>query len=148
MPNTSFAAFAAACLLLASIPAVAAESGHGSIAPDKLTWMPFDKSHPEGLQLAVLHGDPAKAGPFAIRLKIPAGFTIPSHTHSNAEYITVLSGHAQVSWGLKSDVSKGDTLEPGSFFWLNPGDHHVFRASDETIVDLHSTGPFDLVVDK
>jgi hypothetical protein len=148
MRNLTFAVLASIAFILPPLPATADDMNHGVSMPDKLTWMPFDPKQPDGIQLAVLYGDPSKPGPFGVRLKIPANFTIPSHTHTNSEYITVLSGSAMISWGMKSDPSKGDMLGPGSFFWMKGGDHHALMAMTETIVDLNSTGPFDLIVDK
>ncbi|MGB9140836.1 MAG: cupin domain-containing protein [Aestuariivirga sp.] len=121
---------------------------HGVVSSDTLAWGLFDPSQPQGLQIAVLYGDPSKPGPFAVRLKIPAGLEIGSHTHTNAEFVTIVSGNAKVSWGIKADVMAGDDLVPGSFFWMSGGDHHDLKAIDETVVELHAMGPFDLLADK
>ena len=141
-------ALAAAVLLASPLAARAADATHGAMAADKMTWGLMDPKQPNGIQLAVLYGDPSKSGPFGLRLKIPAGLEIGSHSHSSSEYITVVSGKAKVSWGLKSDVMGGDDIGPGSFFWMQSGDHHDLKALEETIVDLNSTGPFDLLPDK
>jgi quercetin dioxygenase-like cupin family protein len=146
--RSAFAILAAA-VLLASPPAASASGvTHGVTSADKMTWGLLDPKQPNGIQIAVLYGDPSKSGPFGMRLKIPANLEIGSHTHSNAEYITVVSGKAKVSWGVRADVMGGDDLGPGSFFWMKNGDHHDLKALEETIVDLNSTGPFDLVPDK
>ena len=121
---------------------------HGVMSADKLTWGLFDPKQPKGIQIAVLFGDPTKPGPFVVRLKIPAGLELGSHTHSAPEQINIVSGKAKVSWGVKADIAAGDDLTPGSFFWMNAGDHHDFKAIDETIVELHSMGPFDMIADK
>jgi quercetin dioxygenase-like cupin family protein len=128
--------------------AVADGMKHGVVSSDTLAWGLFDPSQPQGLQIAVLYGDPSKPGPFAVRLKIPAGLEIGSHTHTNAEFVTIVSGNAKVSWGIKADVMAGDDLVPGSFFWMSGGDHHDLKAIDETVVELHAMGPFDLLPDK
>ena len=128
--------------------AFADSAKHGIFSSDKLAWGLFDPSQPKGIQIAVLYGDPSKTGPFAVRLKIPAGLELGSHTHTNAELVTVVTGKAKVSWGIKADISGGDELVPGSFFWMNGAEHHNFKAIDETVVELHSTGPFDLLPDK
>jgi hypothetical protein len=52
---------------------------HGLITPADVTWGPAPPSLPPGAQGAVLQGDPAKAGPFTLRLKLPDGFRIPPH---------------------------------------------------------------------
>lgn len=143
-----FAALATAILLTSPMAARAANATHGVTTADKMVWGLLDPKHPEGIQVAVLYGDPAKPGPFGLRLKIPANLEIGSHSHSGTEYITVVSGKAKLSWGVKADVMGGDDLGPGSFFWMKSGDHHDLKALEETIVDLNSIGPFDLLVDK
>ncbi len=144
----SLAVLPAAFLTLFPMPVHAAEATHGAIAADAVTWGLLDPQQPNGIQVAVLYGDPGKPGPLGLRLKIPAGLEIGSHSHTNAEYITVVSGKAKVSWGIKTDVMSGDDLGPGSFFWMTNGDHHDLKALEDTIVDLNSTGPFDLLPDK
>jgi hypothetical protein len=148
MRKIAFVVLASTLFLLPVQPISADEMNHGVVAPDKLTWMPFDPKQPDGIQLAVLYGDPSKPGPFGVRMKIPANATIPSHSHSNPEYITILSGNAMIGWGMHADPAKGDALGPGSFFWMKAGDHHAVTTTSELVLDLNSTGPFDLVVDK
>ena len=87
-------ALAAAVLLASPLAARAADATHGAMAADKMTWGLMDPKQPNGIQLAVLYGDPSKSGPFGLRLKIPAGLQIGSHSHSSSEYITVVSGKA------------------------------------------------------
>ena len=36
---------------------------------------------PAGAQIAVLAGDPTKAVPYTVRLKFPANYDIPAHSH-------------------------------------------------------------------
>lgn len=139
----------AATLLLASpLAARAADATHGVVSAGKMAWGLLDPKQPNGIQVAVLYGDPTGPGPFGLRLKIPANLEVGSHSHSSTEYITVVSGKAKVFWGIKADALDGDDLGPGSFFWMKSGDHHDLKALEETIVDLNSTGPFDLLPDK
>jgi hypothetical protein len=148
MRVSAISILASAALFSSSYAVRAEDMNHGVSSPGKITWGLFDPKQPNGIQIAALYGDPSKPGPFGVRLKIPAGLEIGSHTHSNAEYISVLSGKAKVSWGIKADVMGGDDLGPGSFFWMKGGDHHDLKALEETVVDLNSTGPFDLIPDK
>jgi len=144
----AFTVLAAAVSLLSPMAARADDATHGVISANKMAWGLLNPKQPKGIQIAVLYGDPSKPGPLGLRLKIPAGLEIGSHSHSSTEYITVVSGKAKVSWGVKADVMGGDDLGPGSFFWMKKGDHHDLKALEETVVDLNSTGPFDLVPDK
>src|SRR5437764_12401151 len=45
-----------------------------------------------GAKLAVVKGDPSKAGDFVIRAKFPASYTVPPHHHSVDETVRVISG--------------------------------------------------------
>ena len=47
---------------------------------------------PKGSQVAVVKGDPAKAGDFTVRLKFPADFTVPPHSHPGDEVVRVVTG--------------------------------------------------------
>jgi anti-sigma factor ChrR (cupin superfamily) len=80
---------------------------------------------PSGAQIVVLDGDPAKPGPFTIRLKIPAGYQIPPHTHpAAAERITVISGAVRLGIGEKFDASGGRELQAGGFAVVPAGVPH------------------------
>jgi acyl-CoA reductase-like NAD-dependent aldehyde dehydrogenase len=43
-----------------------------SILPEDIDWKPFP-AFPQSARLAVLVGEPAQAGPYLIRVKVPAG---------------------------------------------------------------------------
>ncbi len=114
------------------------------VTPGELKWGPGPKSLPPGAQAAVLDGDPAKKGPFAMRLKVPAGYKIPAHTHPRQERVTVISGKFQLGHGGKFDEAKLQDFEQGSFFSLPPGMQHFARAADDTVLQLNSEGPWEI----
>jgi quercetin dioxygenase-like cupin family protein len=131
----------------------AAASPHGGasgskaavmLTPGEVKWSPAPKSLPPGAQAAVLEGDPSKKGVFSMRLKVPSGYTIPAHTHPRQERITVLSGKFQLGHGGKFDEAKLQDLEPGSYFSLPPGMQHFARASEDTVIQLNSDGPWEI----
>jgi len=99
---------------------------------------------PKGAQLAVLHGDPSKKGAFAMRLKMPDGYKIAPHWHSNIEELTVLSGTFQLGMGDEWDDSAVHALEAGSYHYLPAKAHHYAAAKGETVVEIHGNGPFDI----
>ncbi len=78
-----------------------------------LKWGPAPAVFPAGAQMAVLSGDPTKAGVFVIRLKMPAGYKIPAHNHPTDEYVTVVSGELSLGMGDKLDPAKSAKLGPG-----------------------------------
>jgi quercetin dioxygenase-like cupin family protein len=81
----------------------AEEAAHTVIAADAIEWKAAPPSLPAGAQAAVLYGDPAKEGLFAMRLKLPKGYHIPPHTHPKPEVVTVISGTARL--GTTSDAT-------------------------------------------
>ena len=135
------AATAAALMLVP--PAIAAESGNGAkiVAPDSLRFMPA-QGLPAGAEIAVLYGDPAKEGPFTVRFRFPAGYTVATHSHPTDEFLTVISGKARMAFGEDAEEGKAQPLGPGSFMSLPSGAWHRLWIDAETIIELHSTGPF------
>ena len=113
--------------------------------PGTLKWGEAPPVMPEGAQLAVITGDPGKAGPYVIRVKIPAGYQIPAHWHSTAENLAVLSGAVSVGMGAKLDKRTSTTLEVGSFTYLPPKMNHFLWASVPAVFQIHAEGPFDIV---
>ena len=141
-------AFIIALAFGVALPAVvlAGQKDHGVVPAETLAWGPADAS---GIRIAVLYGDPTQPGPVAVRVKVPAGVVLPSHAHSQDEFVTVLSGKAKVSWGMKTDPMSGEDLGSGSFFWMKAGEHHALKAIDDLVLELHpTTGPLDMIVDK
>ncbi|CAN5187010.1 hypothetical protein BH10PSE9_BH10PSE9_07560 [soil metagenome] len=129
----------------AAVTTPQAEPPHHTVVPgDAIKWGAAPASLPAGAQAAALLGNPAKEGPFVLRLKFPAGFLVPPHMHSKDEFIVVLSGNATINSGEKVDESALKGLPTGSFFHLPSGMAHYLWAETETIVQLNGTGPFDV----
>jgi quercetin dioxygenase-like cupin family protein len=115
---------------------------HGLIQPPEVKWGAAPASVPPGAQGAVLQGDPAKPGPFTMRLKLPDAYRIPPHYHPAIEHITVLQGMFVLGMGDTVDAAKEKPLGAGSFAFMPAGMRHFVRAQGETIVQLHGTGPW------
>jgi quercetin dioxygenase-like cupin family protein len=144
---------AVAMLALAGTPGgTTAEKGMGPatgakaavLTPSDVKWGPGPKSLPPGAEAAVLDGNPMQKGAFAMRLKLPAGYTIKPHTHPRTERVTVISGKFQLGHGRTFDEAKLQDLEAGSFFSLPSGMEHFARAAEATVVQLNSDGPWEI----
>jgi quercetin dioxygenase-like cupin family protein len=115
------------------------------VSPNELKWQDGPPYLPKGAQLAVVQGDRTKPEPFAIRLKLPKDYTIPPHTHSKAELVTVISGTFKVGMGEKVDQASMKAMQPGSFVELPAEMPHYAQAADaDTIVQISGIGPFDV----
>jgi quercetin dioxygenase-like cupin family protein len=132
---------------LAGLVAVAAPAGaqHGVVlAPDGIEWAAAPASLPPGAEAAVLYGNPAEEGLFALRLRMPAGYHIPPHTHPKPEVVTVISGTFRLGMGEAAAMEAAEPLAAGSFFALEPEMAHFAYADDATVIQLNSIGPWTL----
>ena len=130
---------AMALLVLAGVLA-GAQSGAGPtiVKPMALKWDPFMP----GIELAVLSGDPAKAGFYAIRLRFADGTKIAPHWHPEDEHVTVLRGGFAAGMGDKFDDAALQDLPPGSYVLMPKNMHHFAKATGQTVVQLDGQGPF------
>lgn len=130
-------------LSLTSGVALAQDHKANAIPADSVKWGPAPPVLPNGVQMAVLAGDPGKTGPFVVRLKIPSGLKIPAHQHPSAEGVTVISGDFRFGMGEKLDESKAEKLGAGGFVDLPANmNHYAFSGGGEVIVQINSEGPF------
>ena len=126
-----------------AVPVLADEQTQTVAGPDTLKWV--QPPTLPGAQLAVVQGDPSKPGPFTYRIKMPAGYKIPVHSHKARENVTVLSGVFSVGFGEKFDESKGQELQTGGFVSVPARRaHYGWAGGQETIVQVHGVGPTDL----
>jgi quercetin dioxygenase-like cupin family protein len=108
----------------------------------EMQWGEGPPSLPAGAQMVVLDGDPKQKGSFTLRLKMPAGYKIPPHTHPAAERVTVISGAVHLGIGEKFDESTGRELKAGDFAVLPAGVPHFAWSPSEAVLQIHSEGPF------
>jgi quercetin dioxygenase-like cupin family protein len=92
----------------------------------------------------VVSGDPGKAGPFAVRLKMPTGYKIAPHWHPTDEHVTVLSGTLALGMGEKFDKAAMKDLPAGGYGRLPAEMRHFAMAKTAAIVQVHGMGPFVL----
>ena len=81
---------------------------------------------------------------FALRLKLPAGYRVPPHTHPVDEVVTVISGTFSLGMGETADQSSAQPLPAGSFFALPPGTPHFVFIDEETVIQISTVGPWGL----
>jgi hypothetical protein len=70
------------------------ESLFRAIRAEDIEWKPF-AAFPPGARLAVLVGDPKQAGPYVIRVRLPAGVRMMPHKH--AEDRAPLTTHSSLT---------------------------------------------------
>jgi quercetin dioxygenase-like cupin family protein len=117
-------------------------AARGVGAADPFTWQAAPPSLPKGAQMAIVSGDPARKGPFVVRLKLPAGYVIPPHRHATAESVTVLYGVLDVGMGEKLDRTRTKAYERGAHLSIPANAPHYALTGNQTIIQLSGTGPF------
>jgi len=109
--------------------------------PDQIKWQdPFGTS---GAKTAVLVGDPAKPGMYAMFLKwLPGNNFSRPHFHPNDRFITVIKGTWWVGTGNKFDPANTVPMPAGSFVTHFGKQVHWDGAKDEeTILLIMGEGP-------
>jgi hypothetical protein len=117
---------------------------HIMVAPKDLKWVDGPASLPKGVKAAVLEGDPTKAGPFTMRIKLPANYKISPHWHPAIEHVTVLSGSFYMGTGEVFDESKATKLPVGGFAVMQTGTRHFAFSKEEAVIQLHGIGPWGI----
>ena len=136
----------AAALLFASFVTSAAVAQTGAHVMENLgtaKWGPAPPMLPPGAQIAVLAGDPTKAGPYTVRLKFPANYDIPAHSHPTDEHVAVVSGEFFAGMGTRIDRNAGVGLRVGGFALLPAHANHFAYTRGETTILLYGQGPVE-----
>jgi quercetin dioxygenase-like cupin family protein len=138
---------AAVCFGVACFAAAPAQTqDHVISAPGEAQWGPAPPLLPAGAQIAVLTGDPTKSVPYTVRLKFPAHYSIPAHSHPTDEHVVVVSGAVTFGMGkrLVKDVPANKTLPPGGFA-LMPArmNHFAYTGDEEATIVLYGMGPVE-----
>jgi quercetin dioxygenase-like cupin family protein len=126
-------------LLAAGTLHAQAASAHTTQA---LTWGPAPAAFPTGAKMAVVSGDPTKAGPFTLELSLPAGYQIPAHFHPTEEDVQVKKGTLLVGMGDTLDMKKTKTLKAGDNGKIPAQHHHFAAAKVATVITVSAVGPF------
>jgi quercetin dioxygenase-like cupin family protein len=131
-------------LLLVSVVALLAAS---PAQAKSLKWMDSAGAGlPAGAQMAVLSGDPGKAGAFKVQIKMPADYTVPAHHHPADEVVRVRSGTLNYGMGDKVDKSNAGTLtDPATHVTMHAGMNHWVFTTAPTLVEVTGTGPFQII---
>ena len=125
-------------------PWALAEEDHVLIESGGFEYKAGPASLAEGAEYSVLYGDPGTDGVFAMRLKLPDGFHIAPHFHTQPEIVTVISGTFRIGMGEEANPDEATALEAGGFFAYPPGMAHYAYAEGETVIQLNSTGPWTI----
>jgi len=142
----------ASVIIVAGLALTAASVANGADHPHAgqnlkdAKWSPAPPLLPKGAEIAVLDGDPTKPVPYAIRLRFPAHYAIPAHSHPTDEHVVVTSGALVFGMGdvLDKHSSTNTRLTVGGFVDASANvNHFAFTRDDETTIVLYGMGPVE-----
>jgi quercetin dioxygenase-like cupin family protein len=111
------------------------------LTPDEMKWRSQGVLAAPGLEQVNLVGDPARSGPYTIRLRFPKGYRIPPHTHPDAREVTILSGTYATGYGEKFDPANLKILPTGSFYTEPANVPHYIEIKEEVVLQVSGIGP-------
>jgi hypothetical protein len=108
-------------------------------APSDIKWV---RNAAGTNEQAVLFGDPAKPGPYVIRIKwLPGNMSRP-HFHPNDRFFVVISGTWWMGTGEKFDPDSTVPAPAGSYvIHYAKGIHYDGAKGEEAIIQVSGMGP-------
>jgi hypothetical protein len=133
------AALLHAHMLPAAAQGVTAAVAAGPVALEALEWKEF----PNGVRIALFMGNPAEAGPYALRARLPPDWHVAPHTHpEDARVTTVIAGTLYWAMGEVFDEAKLQPLGPGSVIIEPKGvAHYAMTKQGGAELQITSIGP-------
>jgi quercetin dioxygenase-like cupin family protein len=145
MKKTASAITAAAILLGGSAAVIRAQSSAMVVTTAEAKWGPAPPMLPAGAQIAVLSGDPGKPAPYAVRLKFPAHYDIPAHSHPTDENVVVTSGSVTFGMGdkLSRAAGEGKAIGVGGYALAAANMNHFAYTNEPATIVLYGIGPVE-----
>jgi len=132
-----------AALLLVATPGLSAQGAPAAkAASPSLQWGPAPPVFPPGAKMAVVSGDPSKAGLFTVELSLPDGYRFPPHFHPTDEAVEVKQGTFLFAMGDKFDAAQLKGMSVGEKGSVPANSHHFAQAKGPTVVAVTAMGPF------
>jgi hypothetical protein len=135
-----------AVLIAGSLFVLQSQTKHVLDSPEMVNWGPAPPLIPAGAQIAVLSGNPMGSGPYSIRLKFPANYAIPAHSHPTDENVVIVSGALTFGMGdkLMKDSADNKTMPVGGYALMPANmNHYAFTKDQETTIVLYGQGPVE-----
>lgn len=141
--SSAFLVGLAVVVVLGALAAAQAPQPHVMQNVSGATWGAAPPMLPPGAQIAVLSGNPMAAVPYTVRLKFPANYVIPAHSHPTDENVTVVSGQLFMGMGTKVDKTSAMGLGVGGYALMPANANHFAYTTGETTIVLYGVGPVE-----
>ena len=109
-------------------------------------WGPAPPMLPPGAQIAVLAGNPMGTGFYSVRLRFPANYLIPAHSHPTDENVVVTKG--AMTFGMGDKLSKtaagNKMIQVGGYALAPTGmNHYAYAGASGAEIVLYGQGPVE-----
>lgn len=108
------------------------------LKPGDLQWQP----RPGGDEVAILFGDPARPGPFVLRVRSPGATREEPHAHPEGAFVTVLSGGFHFGTGKSFAMASGRDVKELDVLDVPAGLPHFLWNDGPSLVEVHAMGPW------
>lgn len=98
----------------------------------------------KGIETRVLAGDPTRAGPYTISIRVPPNTHIAAHTHRDDRSGVVVAGMWHFGYGAVAADAKSKALPVGSYYTEPAGEaHFAWTGAEGATVYISGLGPSD-----
>ena len=112
-----------------------------TVVPGAQQWTPAGKDWPRGMRIMLIEGDPAQAGPYVVRVRVPSGYVWPPMKYPDERTTTILKGKLWYAEGDRRNPKAMQELEAGATFKTPAATPHYQWARTEVILQITGTGP-------
>ena len=129
-------------LMFLALPLLLGSAAQAEAKPASLKWTNAPPGLPSGAQMAVVSGDPSKAGKFTVQIKMPPRYVVRPHWHPTDEKVTLLSGKLVYDMAGTIDRGRAKALKPGKSIVMKAKTNHWVFTGDGATVQVSAMGPF------
>jgi quercetin dioxygenase-like cupin family protein len=110
--------------------------------PEQIKWAQAPALPPGGLSASIYGNAQKPTGYYINRVKLPADFKVPPHSHPEESVYTVISGTFYIGYGDKFDPAKLKAFPAGSTFVVPANTSHFhWMRSGEAVAQITGIGP-------
>lgn len=107
-----------------------------------LEWGPAPPGLPTGARVAIVSGDPAKTGPFTLRVDLPPDYAVRPHHHPTQEQLHLIEGTLHLGHGAKWDEKAMKAVAADQPVTIAAKQPHFLHAASRVVMEVQGTGPF------
>jgi quercetin dioxygenase-like cupin family protein len=135
-----------ALFLVAAAPVLAQTASPVVVTVNDAQWGPAPPMLPPGAQIAILAGNPMGTGFYSVRLRFPANYVIPAHSHPTDENVVVTKG--AMTFGMGDKLSKtaagNKKIQVGGYALAPTGmNHYAYAGASGAEIVLYGQGPVE-----